>query len=363
MRGRKLARLALGATLASAIAAAGARGPETSARALGLAGATTASAQGASAIQQNAANLAFEDGLSAELTGILRWTQLELEGRRSDASPAFHPAAFVAAPWAEDLFIGVGAFPWLQLGAHWPEGLPATAPSSGTTLSGFAIAAAAGYRLSDHLALGLGLDAIRAGLEVQPTASTDRLNASGWTAGAHLGLGGRWLNDSLQVGLTLSGALPARVRGDGLSARLTLPPQAALGASYRAGPRVHLEASLEYRAWSALAPLRVEGLPDALGSGLRDAVGVRAGVELELSRTIALRGGGGYESSSATDERGAPWLATGARALAALGLSYRAGSFGLDAGYQLSLLPTHPSEVGSYLGRTHEIAATLWFRQ
>ncbi|MHB8873278.1 MAG: outer membrane protein transport protein, partial [Myxococcaceae bacterium] len=356
--------------LARGVLAAGFALPEQSARSLGTAGTGTGSADGASAIYYDPALLAFEDGISAEVSGTLiapsfSWEPLTVAGGSGVPARArlfAQPALFLAAPVAEGVFVGVGGFSNFGLGISWPSSFPGRFDSSSAAITTFTVNPSAAYRIDRHLAVGAGVDVVRASVELEQgldfidQEGALRLGGGTWGVGFNAGLAGRWLSDRLTVGLAYRSFVGLAFKGradfsappefastlqdQDVETRLTLPNLLSLGAGYRVTPRFRVMADLTYTTWSSLKvlPITFPGDPSLSQELRRDwqnTLTVRAGAEAQLTRTIAARLGAGYDPSPSPADTLSPSLPDSSRILASAGAGYRAGNLSADLGYML----------------------------
>ena len=392
----------VGLLLASSAWAAGFALPEQSARSVGAGGTGTASATGASALYYDVGNLAFEDGLSAELSAAVIVPTFRYEPLRAvDGTPATarpqvftQPAVFVAAPVEEGVFVGVGGFSNFGLGLTWPEGFDGRFDSTSSNVTTFTVNPGAAWRIDRHLGVGAGVDVVRGTVELGQAldfvdqAGALKMGAGTWGVGFNAGLGGRWLVDDLSAGLAFRSAVPLDFKGRAhftappefaasladqeVRTRITLPNQLSAGVSYRVHPKVRASVDLTYTTWSSFRVLAITfpgdpTLDKELRRDWKNTLTARAGAEVTLWKGLTARLGAGFDPSPSPSDTLSPSLPDADRVLASAGAGYRAGNFSADLGYMLVLLLPRESSgeafPARYSGMAHLVALTVAFRQ
>ncbi len=385
--------------LASPALAAGFAIPEQSARAVGLAGAGTAASEGASALYYGPGSLAFEDGISAELSGTVISPSFQYRAPgapavQAEVAPALFvlPTLFASAPVAEGWFAGVGLFSHFGLGVTWPSSFAGRHEALRSNLTTLTVNPTAAYRLNETFGVAVGVDLVRATLELEQ--QLDLLEADGalrlgggtWGIGANAGVTGQWLNEKLRVALSYRSLVPLRfsgradfqvpaefegtLRDQNVSTTLTLPHVLSLGARHRFG-RVSATGDLTYTTWSLLDALPLDFADDALDQSLPRAwvntLSVRAGVELALTEPLTLRVGAGWDPTPSPSTTLSPSLPDGDRVLGGAGVGYALGNFYANAGVlYVHVLPRDsaaPAFPASYAGRAIVGSLSLGFRQ
>ncbi len=388
--------------LAAGASAAGFAIPEQSARSLGSGGTGTASTSGATALYYNVGKLGFEDGFSAELSATaispnFQYSPLQaVSGEPASADPALFvvPSVFVSAPLSETLFVGLGAFSNFGLGLRWPAAFAGRFESSASNLTTYTFNAGAGYRLNDTWGLGVGVDVVRGTLSLErqlnliDSEGSLRVGAGAWGVGANVGLAGRFLHETLDLGLTYRSAVtlafagaadfqvPRELEGSlvdqDLRTSLTLPHLLSLGLSYRATSALRMNADLTYSTWSTLDSLALHfaqnpELDQTQRLAWHNTLSARVGAELSATSALTVRLGAGYDPSPAASETLGPSLPDSDRLLFTAGAGYRFGSFTADLGYSLVLLASRESSgdafPGRYQGTAQLVGLSVGFRQ
>jgi long-chain fatty acid transport protein len=392
----------LGCVLASAPAwGAGFALPEQSARAIGMGGAGTASAEGASTIFSNPGALGFEEGFAAELSGIFIVPQFTYEplraadGTRASANTRLFalPTVFAAVPIGP-VRIGLGAFANYGLGITWPEGFDGRFEATHSNLQTFTLNPTVAWRFNEHVSIGAGFDLVRGTVELVrqldflDTEGTLRLGGDTWGYGGNAGISTHWLRDRLVVGLAYRSAVSLRFRGradftappefqaqlkdQDVKTALLLPHTISLGAAFRATQRLRATLEATYTTWSTLDALVLEFADPSLNTTLRrdwnDTVTVRAGGELVvIPKTLLVRLGLGFDPSPSSSTTLSPSLPDASRVLVSVGAGYQQGNFSADLGYLFVFLLPRASEPDAfparYSGMAHVIGLSVGFRQ
>ena len=376
--------------------------PEQSARAMGMAGVGTGSAEGASSIFYNPGNLAFEEGVSAELSSLLILPVFQftpLRGQDGVATLAntrlfVIPNLFLSYPVTPRLQVGLGAFSNHGLGISWPDTFPGRFESSEANLVTFTANPTVSYKLHEQVGVGAGLDVVRGTVELAQrlnfldTEGTLRLGGGAWGVGANAGVTARFWADALQIGAQWRGAVPLnfsgradfstpiefqnQLRDQPVKTTFTLPHQFSVGARYKVMPRLKAHVDLQYTLWSAFDALRVDFVNDASLSQVearnwKDTFTFRAGAEYGLTDTLTVRAGAGFDPSPSPSNTLSPSLPDCDRTLFSAGVGYRLGNFNLDAGYLLAWLTPRDTQgeafPANYLGQAHLLGVTVSFRQ
>ncbi len=397
--------LGLAALLSSQAYAAGFALPEQSARSIGTAGTGTAAAEGAAAVFYNPGSLGFEEGISAEVTGLLIVPQFDyaplraVDGKAESANSRLFalPSVFLDVP-VGPLHIGLGAFANYGLGISWPFDFDGRFVASQSNLQTFTLNPTVAWRIQEHLSIGAGFDVVRGTVELSRQLDfvdgegTLRLGAGTWGFGGNAGVTTHWLNDRLAVGLAYRSAVALKFKGKAdftvprefqaqlvdqdVSTGLLLPHALSLGAAFRASPRLRLSLDVNYTSWSTLQRLQLQFADPALATGLAfnwsDTVNVRAGAELQVlaqgkSRALLVRAGAGFDPSPAPAKTLSPSLPDASRVLVSAGVGYRLGNFSADLGYLFVFLLPRASEPDAfparYSGMAHVLGLSLGFKQ
>jgi long-chain fatty acid transport protein len=397
----KAAALAAAVWSASALAA-GFGLPEQTARAIGTGGTGTASAEGAAAVFYNPGSIGFEDGFSAEVSGIFIVPRFRYEppGAGTATSPATDvfalPSVFLEVP-VSAVHLGLGAFANYGLGIRWPAGFDGRFDASASKLQTFTVNPAVAMRVHEHLSIGVGVDLVRGTVELTrqldfvDSEGTLRLGGGAWGFGANAGVSTHWLSDALVVGLSYRSAVALNFTGRAdftvpkefqeqladrdVTTSLVLPHTVSLGGAFRVTPRVRLSLDATYTTWSSLRSIELKFGDPALDTSLQrkwfNTVTFRAGAELGLWSTsgkeLSLRLGTGFDPSPSPGSTLSPSLPDATRVIGSTGLGYRLGNFSAELGYMfVFLLPrssTPPAFPAYYAGTAHVLGASIGFKQ
>lgn len=380
--------------------AAGFAIPEQSARATAEAGTGASSATGGSTIFYNAALLGFESRLFADLSATTILPQFEYSPpgqparkQAAEASLFVLPSLFIGSPISTDLVLGVGAYSAYGLGVTWPKNFDGRFESLSSTLSTWTLNPTAAFRVSDHVALGVGLDVVRATLELTQKLNLGdeegslRFGAGTWAAGVNAGVAARLVDEKLQLGVHWRSAVPLDFRGKGdfsvppefepllvdqaASTRLSLPHTVAGGVSYSFS-RTRVAVDLLFTEWSSFREAKIdfgegEALDQTLPRRWVNTASPRAGAEFLVTERLTLRAGAGFDPSPAPADTLSPSLPDAHRVLASLGAGLALKGFIVDLGWLGAfLLPRESSGEAfpaRYGGAAHLFAATVSFRR
>lgn len=361
---------------------------EQGARVMGLAGASAAQTQDASAIFHNPAGVAFLKGRQLYLGAALDYTGTDFTGaspfpgpdvtESGDAGLGVPPAFDYSHQLSERMVVGVGVHVPYRLRASWKNrdtSYSGRFVSKTAELTSYSLSPTVAYKLADRLALGAALDvrlsdvAFEKNLAVPVNPFSQRVQdgasmrlSSGLEPGFGfaVGLVAKPI-EQLAVGVSYRHKVSTDFSGsagftpiptgnaqlDTLVARglpaepvpvtteVVLPSLLALGAEYRHGDWL-LAADVHFQQWSSFAGLQItlEDRPElssgALG-GYRDSLAFRVGVERRLNEAWDVRGGYFYDRSAALPEAVGPAFPDASRHGAAVGASFRRGRLRVDA--------------------------------
>jgi long-chain fatty acid transport protein len=401
LHARSLLALFLGALVSIPAFAAGFALPEQSARSIGMGGTGTAAADGASTIFYNPGALGFEEGFSAEVSGLLILPQFgyapltAVLGTPASAATRLLalPTLFVAAPIGP-VRIGLGAFANYGLGLTWPEGFDGRFEATASNLQTFTLNPTAAWRINEHLSFGAGVDVVRGTIELVrqldfvDSEGTLRLGGDTWGVGGNAGISTHFLSDRLGVGLSYRSAVSlkfkgradftapvefqAQLRDQDVKTALLLPHTISLGGAFRVTQRWRVTLEATYTTWSTLDALVLEFADASINTTLRrdwtNTLTVRAGGELMvIPKTLQVRLGLGFDPSPSPASTLSPSLPDASRLLVGLGVGYVRGNFSADLGYLFTFLLPRASEPPAfparYSGTAHVFGLSVGFKQ
>ena len=371
---------------------------EQSARTLGMGGVGAAAAEGAVTVYYSPGAMAFEDGIAAEISGVLiiPSTSYTAPGggtaMHAEGSTFFLPTLFATAHLLDNVTFGLGGFSNFGLGITWPNNFPGRFDTLSSSITTYTINPAISVAIGEHFGIGLGVDIVRATLQLQQDLNfgdagpgSVLLGGGTWGVGFNAGLAARFLDDSLRLGLTWRSFVPLDIAGlahfavpvefqssspdEGVHTSLTLPNLFALGGSYRVTQALKLALDLDYTTWSSLGSLDLDFntlTPQHLKKNWRNTLSVRVGAEYAIGRCWNVRLGVGYDPSPSPSYTLSSSLPDADRELIGAGLGFHGGMFFADLGYQFVYSNTRTTTPPAFPATYHTIAnlaaLTLGFR-
>lgn len=375
--------------------------PEQNARGIGLAGSGAAVAEGASTIFYNPGALGFEDGFTAELSGLMIVPSFDyaplraVDGTAASAETKVFalPSLFVGVP-VGPVRIGLGAFANYGLGIAWPVGWDGRFEATASNLQTFTLNPTVAWRVHPNVSIGAGFDLVRGTVELVrqldflDQEGTLRLGGDTWGFSGNAGVATHWLQDRLRVGLSWRAAVALRFRGradftvpkefqsqlvdQDVKTSLLLPHTFSLGASHQVTKRLLLTLEATLTTWSSLKAIVLEFADPSLKATLdrqwQDTVTVRAAGEITvLPKKLLVRLGAGFDPSPSPGTTLSPSLPDASRVMISAGLGYVLGNFRADLGYLFVLLLSResatPAFPARYSGLAHVIGLSVGFQQ
>ncbi len=351
---------------------------EHGARAIGMAGAYTAIAEGPSAVFYNPAGIAANAGLQIGLgTALIKpiGSFTSASGEKTDQESQLYTPSHLYATYQinERLTAGFGFFTPFGLGTDWPEDWSGKYAGVKTELQTFFLNPTIAYRVTPRLSLAVGFDYVISTVELTskiPTAAGDvdlELTGDGTAASFNAGLLFK-ASEEVQVGVSyrhsadfeydgdVEFTAPALVAplfpdGDG-AAELHVPYTLAAGISYMPMDKWTFAADVNWFGWSGADSIAITfdkpfggGISEsALIQEYEDTFILRLGAEYQLSEVLALRAGYGYDQSPIQDEYLSPTLPGADRNNLAMGMGYTLGNMDIDVAYFVVLFAERTSE-------------------
>ena len=360
---------------------------EQGARAMGFAGAFTAQASDPSAIFHNPAGIAFLRGKQAYVGGTVIAPSATFRGadpfpgstvtERGDLGVLVPPAAYYTHQLSERLVVGAGWNEPFALHSGWanPDAFTGRFVSQSGRIKVFSLNPTLAFKVEDRLALGVGLDVRLSSLsftrrmpvidpatELLADGATMRLESGTGTGyGFNVGVLAR-PTDGLSVGASyrhkvkvahtgaadfspvptgnpeLDEAVVAQLPAGSVpfTTSVTFPAIVSLGAAYTWKDWT-VEADVNWYQWSTFDHLVLlfetrTDLNQALTFDYANAWQYRLGVERPVGRVWTVRGGYFFDESPAPAASVSPLLPDSDRHGLALGASWKAGRFWVDAG-------------------------------
>jgi long-chain fatty acid transport protein len=361
---------------------------EQGAKSMGFGGAFVAQANDPSAIFHNAAGIAFLKGNQIHLGGTAIAPKTDFTGadpypgagitEKGDAGVTIPPVADFTHQVSESLVVGLGFHVPYGLKTQWsnPSNYTGRFISKSAELQGFAIIPTVGYKLADRLAVGAGLDIRFASvtlmrnvpavnpytLKVVDVASVEMTSDTNTGIGFNLGLLAK-PTESLSIGIAYRHKVKVDFTGQAaftriptgsadfdslvsvslptgrepLTTSIEFPALAAFGIAYAMGDWT-IEGDLDWYQWSTFKSLDItfENRPDLSGrvpENYENSTQYRIGLERRIGDSFEVRGGYFYDKSPAPTASVGPLLPDADRHGAALGFSYKKGSFRTDVAY------------------------------
>ncbi len=374
---------------------------EHGARAIGMAGAYTAIAEGPSAVFYNPAGITANAGLQIGLgTALIKpiGSFTSASGVETDQkSQLYYPSHLYATYQInEKLAAGFGFFTPFGLGTEWPEDWSGKYAGVKTELQTFFLNPTIAYQVTPRLSLAVGFDYIRSTVELgrkipipnplnrtQIVCETDlKLTGDGDAMSFNAGVLFK-ASEQVQVGLSYRHSADFEYDGDvefseepaafatyystiapfttlfpngGGAAELHLPYTLAAGISYIPMEKWTFAADVNWFGWSGADSIAITfetpfGNPlaptteSALIQEYEDTFILRLGAEYQLSEVLALRVGYGYDQSPIQDEYLSATLPCANRNNLAMGMGYTLGNMDIDVAYFVVLFAERTSET------------------
>lgn len=374
---------------------------EASASSLGNAHAgATAGADDGSAIFYNPAGLTRLRGRQVMAAGSMLMPSIHFSNQRSVSAAgtpmnggnggnagvsSFVPALFYAMELSPDLRFGIGVHAPFGLKTSYEWGWAGRYQALKSELIAVDINPALAYRISDRFAVGAGVSAQYADVEISkaidfgsvcvgilgagacapagylPQARDGAATVKGddWAYGFNLGM----LitpNDRTRVGIAYRSSIKYTFAGDvryarpaglpgplalspafmnaGAHARLELPESLRIGAQFALNPRWGLMADVNWMRWNRFKELRVgfaNGAPDSVTpEAWRNTVRMAIGADFRASEAWKLRGGIAWDPTPVREALLTPRIPDADRTWLAFGAQYRSSAQSTwDIGY------------------------------
>jgi long-chain fatty acid transport protein len=362
---------------------------EQSPAGVATAGAQAASVEDATAVQYNPAGLTFFRGLSLVGGGAAWVGSFDADNTRGSGALGL-PMVFVADRLGPYVGIGVGVSSQFATQVQWPEGWPGSPLAIAFGVRTTTINPSVALRPFPRVAIGFGLSVVPATFLWQHSTPTGRIDAE-MTAvglGGNVGVMATLVPRYLTFGATYRSAVDLDFGGDGdiqrigapviaQRANLALPLPHNMTFAFSSHPVAALTLAVDVHVtlWSDLgaldlrlidrdAPDEAKPVSDVRELSLRESVGVRVGGEYRLlDERLRVRLGLGYDTTPVKRGWLGPLLPDNQRVTVGVGIAYRHGAIGIDAGYSvgigLSRLSTEPALAATYTSLQHLVAVAL----
>lgn len=387
MAGRKVV---LAAVLLAALPAMGAAAGfgifESGAKATGMSGAFTATADDPSAMFYNPAGLAFQQGSKVTLGGTLIIPSSDFKGanpfpgssvtEEQEQNFFFPPGLYFVHSLNDKVTFGVGAFTDFGLATEWKD--PATYSgryiSTKGELKSLAIQPTVGFKVNEQLGLGFGLEIRRSNVALHRYApATNPFTGKAFNA-ARIDLESDWKTaagfslgvlakpaENWRVGFSYRHSIKSDYEGTGtitfiptgnpvldaaikaklpplgdhpVTTSITYPKLVSFGLATTAIDKWTIEFDVNWTQWSTFDTLTLTFVDlkssQLIPEGYDDAFNYRIGVERKMSDKLALRGGYIFDASPQPDESVGPLLPDSDRHGVNVGVGYNFGNFTID---------------------------------
>ncbi len=360
---------------------------EQGARAMGFAGAFTAQADDPSAIFHNAAGIAFLKGTQVYVGGTLIKPTSDFTGANPYPGSAYTakqdvgllktPVLYLTHELTDDIAVGIGLHVPFGLRTEWenPQLFAGRYLSTRAELTGFSINPTVAYKLADRLSVGAGLDVRFSKVQlnryvptVNPFAPGQVLDVASVALesemnrgiGFNLGVLGK-PTENLSFGLSYrhkvqidyTGTATFSLIGTGnaqvdalvaqrlpsgsinVTTDIEFPSILSAGVAYKWDDWT-VELDVNRYGWSSFdsLPLTFEGRADlssTVEEQYEDVMQYRIGLEKKIDEEFALRGGYFFDKTPSPAESVSPLLPDSDRHGFALGGSWNAGNWKIDA--------------------------------
>ncbi|HXX62343.1 MAG TPA: outer membrane protein transport protein [Bacteroidota bacterium] len=350
-------------TMASLALSGGFQLNEHGAHAMSLGGAFAAQASDASAIYFNPAGLGFQTNGSVYLgaTGIVPKNAFfgpieDNTNAESDMrTQLFTPInAYVTVPLMERWHVGVGVYNPFGLGTEWPGNWVGNNLSTKVDLRTFFYTPTVAYRLTDELALAVGISYVTGSVFLKKAAEFDTQVSLNMTATSWGYDGGLIYRPSAAPGLSVGLSYRSKVKLNStgtatfapdisvlpqgnVSASITLPATGYAAVAYKFSDAFTGELDYQYVGWSSYQQLAftfsANGATVITPKNYKDTYLIRAGGEYALGG-LKLRAGAYYDHTPVDDAYVDPLLPDANRVGFSAGFGINlTKNLSLDAGY------------------------------
>ncbi|MBI2836782.1 MAG: outer membrane protein transport protein [Acidobacteria bacterium] len=386
MAGRKILLAAgLSAALPALAGAAGFGIFEAGAKATGMSGAFTATADDPSAMFYNPAGLAFQSGSRLMTGGTLIAPSSDFKGANpfpgSSVSESqeknlfFPPGMYYARSLTDKLTFGIGAFTDFGLATEWsdPKTYSGRYLSTKAELKSISFQPTVAYKLSDQFGVGVGIEMRRSMVKLarhQPflnpfnnqvldVATIDM--ESDWKMGVGFSVGvlakpkenwsvGFSYRHSIKIDYEGTGTFTLNPTGSPaldallktklplgehpISTSIEYPNMASFGLATTAIDKWTIELDVNWTGWSTFDVLELKfedlNLVQEIPEEYEDVFNYRIGVERRMSEKMALRGGYIFDPSPQPVQGVGPLLPDSDRHGINIGIGYTMGKWTLD---------------------------------
>jgi long-chain fatty acid transport protein len=400
--------LVVACMMAPSLRAGGLQSGVPSARAIGLGGAVSAIVGEPGGIFSNSASLSFMRGTHLTLGATVTMPAYEFSGvlpstatTKMNPQSLFPPAIALSHSFASGLAIGLAATIPNYVKTNWGDNWVGSHIVTASEIRGVQLNPSVAFRISPHLAAGIGLQAVFVRLDHSRSigsmidSTTGRFPTMSMTGSADVAYGfdlGLMYSPgyALALGLSLKGRTTAEINngtvtysdnaGESASTApgnntfattVTLPERIRGGIMLRPIDELLLTGEVDLTRWSSMKGMTIRiGSPATSRivdqSGWKDVVSYRGGVEVALA-DVMLRAGAGYEPSPIPDANLRPSIPDGDCFHYAFGIGYAVEEgLLLDLGIEFDRYAdrmvtnsTVLSGIDEYFNGTYKLSSTV----
>jgi long-chain fatty acid transport protein len=342
---------------------------DLSGEAIGRASAVSAGTTEPAAVWFNPAALAFMEGTSASVGGVLVSARSRFSPDVSDGTGDTHskrgnfllPTLFAHSAITDRVAVGMGVFTAFGIGIEWPQNWVGRESAIGASLQTVDLNPTVAVRLHPTLSLAGGFNAVRGVVDFNTglpelIGGNVRLVGGTWGYGFNVAALYRPLPERLHVALTYRSRVsldfsgqadfePANPEFDRMlpdqsgTASITLPDIITLGVMGRPFPELTLGLDVNFVRWSSYDRVDIvfeSAPPRSLQPHGSDTFTLRAGADLATEVPgLHVRAGLIFDHSALSAENRGPGLPDADRIDGTVGVGYRHGRYKVDVGYML----------------------------
>ena len=361
------------------------------ARSLAMESAPFAVGMGAAGLLFNPASAASRQGMFMNVGGMLTMRQAEFSGTTTQSSIIPQPFSFATdnsvgalpqigfayGPSQMPLGFGISVSSPFQFSTVWPKDWPGSGSAESYDFHSVYTSFALGYRVNRMVTVGGALHVVTGGFTatLQPM-TIDNGGAFSPTGSAHAAGTGAAVSGSVIIspvqqfsfalGYMTGTNIPikgsAQLNASGSPARdfnsiASLPTVLTAGFDIHPTNALRIDIGVAFTGFDGFAPFVLHfadsTIPtQTIGPNLKNTTSLRLGVEYLLSRTLAIRGGVGYASSSLQDDSASQYFPDNGALLYSAGIGYQfTKNIRFDLGYRGTAFASKNGSASGYNGQ------------